>query len=185
MNKELSPETLSKLAKRIAIEIDPEYEALAPMMLEAYMRGGRERRQLFETAPTLGGIMPDGGASILPYAFLALSWVVTQLMRLSNSGGVRTLSDFLSLWKNCLELVKDLKTQNKEAIAPEGRSEALVGLRRILDEVQKTLERQGLPKEQSELVGYRVMKVLLQEPVEAAKFVIMFKEGKVYGRDQT
>lgn len=123
--------------------------------------------------------MPDGEPSLLPYAFLALNWIATQLMQLCSSGGISALSDLLSLWKNWLELVKTQKTLKEEAGAPEGRNEPLVGLRRVLEEVQRALEKQGLPTEQCELVSYRVMKALLQEPVEAAKFVKIFQGHKV------
>lgn len=178
MTKGLSPEMLSKWARRIAVEVDPEREALAPMMMEVYLRGGRERRQLFESASTVGGILPDGGASLLPYAFLALSWVATGLMQMCSAGGLSALSDLLSCWKNLLELVKTRKRLKEEAGAPKGQDDALVGLRRVLEEVQRVLEKQGLPTEQCELVSYRVMKVLLQEPDEAVQFVRGFQGGK-------
>ena len=177
MTNGLSPEALSKWAKRIASEVDPEYEPLAPMMLEAYLRGGRERKQLFDSAPTVGAILPDGGTSLLPFAFLALSWIATNLSKLYRSGGISALSDLFSLWKSWLELAKTRKTMNAEPSVPEVQHEALFSLRRILDEVQQVLEKQGLPTEQCELVSYRVMKALLNEPNEAAAFVKALQNG--------
>jgi hypothetical protein len=178
MSTGLSPEMMDRWAKRIAVEIDPDREALAPMMLKAYMRGGRDRKQLFECAPTLGGVLPDGGASLLPYAFLALGWVATGLTQLCSAGGLSVLSDLLSCGKNLLELVKIRKVQSEETGSSRGRDEMLSGLHHILEEVQQGLEKQGLPTEQCELVSYRVMKVLLQEPAEAAQLVQGFQPAK-------
>ena len=114
MTTGLSTEILSMWAKRIAVEVEPEREAIAPMMLDAYLHGGRERRQLFARVPMVGGILPDGGASLLPYAYLALSTLAAELVHLCSGKGLSTLSDLLSCWKNWLELGQDSKDAERE-----------------------------------------------------------------------
>lgn len=179
MADKLSPEILNKWARSIAVEVDPAREALAPMMVEAYLRGGRQRRQLFESVDTPGGFLPEGAISLLPYAFLALSWVANELMHLARNGGLSALSDLLSCWKSWLELAKARKALEEEATSHQTHSEALDDLNRVLTAVQRALEKQGLPIEQCELVTYRVMKVLVQEPNEAAQVVKTF-----HGKDR-
>lgn len=178
MAKGLSHEVLSKWAKLIAAEVEPEREALAPMMLEAYLHGGRARRQLFKNAPTLGGILPDGGISLLPFAYLAFTTVVAGLTKIYNAGGLQFLTDLLSVWKNLLEIVKMRKSVREEAHTVTRETDPLLLLRRTMEEVQQILERQGLPTEQCELVSFRVMKVLLQEPAEAVQLVRTFHNEK-------
>lgn len=51
------PEKVSQWARRMAVEIDPDYEPLAPMYLAAYLRGGKERKQLFEQTATVAGLL--------------------------------------------------------------------------------------------------------------------------------
>jgi hypothetical protein len=172
MNEQL-PTELTEWATRIAMEVEPEREALAPMMMAAYLRGGRERSQLFESTPTLGGFLPDGGISLLPYAFLALTKVAAGLMKIYDSGGLGVVTDLLRAWKTWLEVVRERKPITQQN-STRGPAESLISLRRVLEEIQGTLQTQGLPQEQCELVSYRVMKTLLQRPAEAAQFIETF-----------
>lgn len=169
---------LNKWAKMIAVEVAPEYEPLAPMMMTAYLRGGKERKQLFESASIAGGFLPDGGLSFLPYAFLALSGIAAPLMQLCSSLGLGTINDLLNCWKSLLEVIDVQKKLNEKPEVANKGNDTLAALRRVMDEVQKSLKKQGLTKEQADLVSYRVMKALLQEPNEGAQFIQAFQEGK-------
>jgi hypothetical protein len=171
------PEIADHWARKIAVEIDPAYEPLAPMYLKAYLRGGKERQQLFEQVPMVGGVTGEGGYSLLPYAFAALSAIAVQLANLCSGGGLHILSDLLACWKNWLELVQVKATPSPTEVA-EGHHGELASLRRVLETVQRGLEQQGLPSEQSELVTYRVMKALLQEPADAAQLLSVLPEDK-------
>lgn len=171
------PKIADQWARKIAVEIDPAYEPLAPMYLEAYLCGGKKRRQLFEQVAMVGGVTGDGGISLLPYAFAALSAIAAQLANLCSSGGLNILRDLLACWKNWLELVQ-VKAAVPPTQVPEKHHGALASLKRVLETVQRGLEQQGLSPEQSELVTYRVMKALLQEPDDAAQLLSVFSEGK-------
>jgi hypothetical protein len=173
----LLPDNAADWARKIAMEIDPAYEPLAPMYLEAYVRGGRERQQLFEQVAVVGGVVGEGGISLLPYAFAALSGIAAQLGKLCGGGGLSLLSDLLACWKNWLELIQ-LKASTDTTRKSEDESGDLAALRRVLATVQGSLEQQGLAPEQSELITYRVMKVLLQAPAEAAQLLSKFPAGE-------
>ncbi len=173
MTEDFSSDSISKWAKRIAAEIEPESEALAPMMMEAYLRGGRDRRQLFENKAELGGFLPDGGALLLPFAYMALSYIAKGLLKLYQSGGLSGISNLLSIWKNAFDLIKTRKAREEAHAVTE--TEARRSLRHTLDEVQRALREQGLSTDQCELICYRVMMVLLDEPIEGAQLVRTFQ----------
>ncbi|MGE4561228.1 MAG: hypothetical protein AB7E77_13575 [Desulfobulbus sp.] len=171
------PEKVSQWSRRIAVEIDPDYEPLAPMYLAAYLRGGNERRQLFEQVATVGGVAAGGGRSLLPYAFAVVSGIAAQAARLCGGGGLALLSDLLTLWKNWLELVQVQKDSAETADASRDKPDELMALRRVLATVQRELAQQGLPVEQCELITFRVMKALLDRPEEAAELLTLFRDG--------
>lgn len=170
------PERAADWARKIAMEIDPAYEPLAPIYLEAYVRGGKERQQLFERVATVGGVVGDGGISLLPYAFAALSGIAAQVANLCGSGGLTLVGDLLACWKNWLELAR-VRASAKAAKNSEDDHGELAALRRVMATVQRGLQQQGLAAEQCELITYRVMKVLLQEPAQAAQLLAEFPTG--------
>lgn len=171
------PTNLAIWAKRIAQEVEPEQEDLAPMMMAAYLRGGKERKQLFENKSELGGFLPDGGLSLLPFAYLAVVKLADLLVAFYQAGGLRVITDLLEAWKSWLEVAKERHSATSHTATSADRAEPLLSLRRVLDEIQGTLHAQGLPQEQCELVSYRVMKALLKEPAGAAEFVTTLGNG--------
>ncbi len=165
-------------AKRIAQEVEPEQEDLAPTMMAAYLRGGRDRKQLFESKSELGGFLPDGGLSLLPFAYLAVMKLAELIVSFYQADGLRVITDVLKAWKSWLEVAKERASATSHTATPTDVAEPLPSLRRVLDEIQETLHAQGLPREQCELITYRVMKALLKEPAEAAQLLTAFGKGQ-------
>ena len=168
----LTPE-LVNWAKRTALEVDPDNEDLAPMMLNAYLQGGQNRKQLFERDAVVGSFSSEGILPLLAFAFTALSLIGKELMELQVSGGLDAINGLLSAWKTWLEALK-ARQSLKEKASTEGKRDEYASLYRILQKVEKSLRKRGLSREQSELLTYQVIKSLLEEPDEGAKIIAEF-----------
>ena len=174
MNKQaLTPELVS-WAKRIALKVDPDNEALAPMMLDAYLQGGSKRKQLFERDAMVGSFLAEGILPLLAFAFTALSLIGKELMELQASGGLRAINSLLSGWKTWLEALKTRQSLKEKAESPEGKKDDFASLYRVSQKVEKALQKRGLSMEQSELLTYHVIKSLLEEPGGGAKLIAEF-----------
>lgn len=174
MNKHALSPNLVAWAKRIALEIDPDNEALAPMMLDAYLQGGAKRKQLFENDAMVGSFAAEGIASLLGFAFMALSFIGNELTALQASGGLDAINNLLGGWKTWLEILKNKQSLKEKAESPAEKSDELNTLYRVSQKVERALRKRGLSMEQSELLTYQVIKSLLEEPDGGAKLIAEF-----------
>ena len=117
----LSPE-LAAWATKIALEVDPDNAALAPMMLDAYVQGGAKRKQLFESTAEVGGFLAEGMTPLLALSFVALSLIGNELMRLLASGAFGAITSVLVGWKTWLEILK-IRALQKGRSKAAGRKE--------------------------------------------------------------
>jgi hypothetical protein len=166
----LSPE-LEAWAKRIAQDVDPDNEDLAPMMLDAYLQGGAKRKQLFARDVMAGSFLAEGMEPLLAFAFMALGFIGKELMQLQSSGGLSAINNLLIGWKTWLEILKTRPSLTEKAKSPEGKNDTLASLYSISQKVEKTLVKGGLSIEQAEVLTYRVIKSLLEDPDKGAKII--------------
>ncbi|MFO1434065.1 MAG: hypothetical protein U1F76_28920 [Candidatus Competibacteraceae bacterium] len=174
MNKHALSPNLVAWAKRIALEIDPDNEALVPMMLDAYLQGGAKRKQLFESDAMVGSFAAEGIVSLLGFAFMALSFIGNELMALQASGGLGAINNLLSGWKTWLEVLKTQQSFKEKTQSPVEKSDELASLYRVSQKVEKALRKRGLSMEQSESLTHIVIKALLEEPDGGAKLIAEF-----------
>jgi hypothetical protein len=157
---------------RLASAVAPDEVELAPALAAAYVKGGRERRDLFATGGgTVGGFMSGEFVVLLPYALKAIA------------AGGPLLRDLLA-WDNlgeCTNIVKNVillllaGKSVREALAGGDRSPAhavaLARLQRVSAVLSQELADAKLSRDQCDAITYRVLDVLLEDPKGARSFI--------------
>lgn len=165
---------------RLAREVAPEEVDLAPLWAEAFVAGGRERRDLHaEASSAVGGFGAEGMAAVMPAVLQALSASAGFVMSALAS---RYAGDFLGCVKNGLSLI-ELRNRAEKALDPE-KGEAGAAdppgvppgatyepLRRVVRTMGQELRASGLDDDRSDLITFRVLQKLLGEPKDAGEFV--------------
>lgn len=154
-------------ATKIAQEVAPEEVDLAPLMAQAFINGGQERDDLFRKAK--GGILGAFGAgdvsALIPWILQSIAGAATAIYALLSSGVLEKL-----LWA-----IKDLLSI-RDSLARKKQSESLpdnpyAPLKRVVSAISKGLEAAKIPEDQRDLITYRVLRLLLEDPQGAAVFV--------------
>jgi len=155
---------------RIAEEIAPDEVELAPILADAFMAGGKERKELFaKGGSTVGGFGSGAMAIVLPYILQAL-WMLGQpLFTILASDSI---TKFFECVTNAIKLLQTVKEQKAKIAQPLIPSENLYApLHEIIKVMGKELKTAGLNKDQADLVTFRVLKLMLEQPQQATLFV--------------
>ncbi len=178
LTQEEPVEVIDLWACKLAREVAPEEGDLAPFWAQAYAAGGAARKELYAaTGTTIGGFLADGIAPVLPIVFQALSSVSAALVSALAS---RYAADFLGCVKNgltVLEINQQAGQSPLRAAKPPAAQVAIPAaepyapLKRLVETMGRELRAQGLGEDQCDLVTFRTLKVLLEEPQGGSQFV--------------
>lgn len=152
-------------ALKIAEEAVPDEVDLAPIMAHAFVVGGWEREEMFRQAG--GAVHGAFGAETLLAVFpfilqsVVVAWGPLQWMLSANIlGNLGAVNDLLS--------IKDrFRRKAHEDSLPD---QPYAYLKQTNAIVSGQLRAAGLPPEQCELITYRVLKTMLEDPKGAAEF---------------
>lgn len=152
---------------KIAEEAVPGEVDLAPLMAQAFVSGGEEREELFRQANggTLGAFGPGDIAAVFPAILQGIAVTAPILYSVLTSGAVER---FLSVVKNMLSIRDSLKRKNQSETLPD---DPYAPLKRVVVAISKELKSTNISQDQRDLITYRILRVLLNEPHSAAKFV--------------
>lgn len=152
---------------RLAREVAPEEVELAPLWAEAFAAGGRARRDVRAAGSSaVGGFGAEGVAAVMPVVLQALTASAGVVMSALAS---RHAGDFLGCVKNGLSLLELRNRAEKAAEKPD--EEAYEPLRRVIRVVGRELRTAGMDDDRSDLITFRVLRTLLEEPKGAGEFV--------------
>lgn len=162
---------------RLAEEVAPDEVDLAPLMAEAFRAGGKAREELFHSSErALGGFAPGDVVSVMPPVYQSIFAAAPLLIAVLSSDAVKGCLDAI---KNALTVI-ELRMRAQKAASPSSETtpkptmppgDAYAPLRRIIETMRTELESSGLSDEQVDIVTFRALKALLEEPQGATQFV--------------
>lgn len=154
-------------AARLASEVAPEEVDLAPAMAFAFVQGGPARQELFRRSEggVPGAFTPGGLPVLMPWVLDALAAAAPLLLSILVSGNaervLRAVRDLLAI-RDSLGAKKRPASASPNAYAP---------LRQVVEVMSRELGAARVPPEQAEVIVFRVLRVLLEDPAGAAAFV--------------
>lgn len=165
---------LEEWSVKVAREVAPAEEDLAPELADAFVQGGRAKRDLFSRSGSLvGGFAAGETLALLPVVYQAVSTAAPVLVAVLTA---KPLVDFLGCIKTGLtvsELGLKLSSRGQDQASKPAipTDQSYVPLRRAVDVLQSELRRSGLGENEADLVTFRVLKVFLEDPRGALQFV--------------
>ena len=154
---------------RIAGEVAPDEVDLAPMMSHAFVKGGDARASLFkkESQNALGGFVAgDIAIALFPCILKGLAAATPFFVAILSASS--NISDLVSIAKDMVDLKNSLK---KEKDLPVPVENPYAALKRAMDTISSELQKNSLSQNQSDLIVFRVVKVLLEDPTGATQFL--------------
>jgi hypothetical protein len=161
-------------SEKLAKEVAPDEVDLAPLIADAFVKGGKDRKELFQHTKdgVLGAFNPGEVFIIFPLLLQAIATAAPILYKVLSSGAI---NNFLSLMKDAISLKEGLQRQKKMELSSEGEYEQLGKAIKVLSD---TLQSSGLTQDQRDLITYRVLKAFLEDPQEALPFLRKVTEKK-------
>lgn len=156
---------LTNLSIKIAEATVPDEIDLAPLMTDAFIRGGKEKEDLFEKQENieLGSFGMIEGILLFPWILKGIavaSPFILQLLSIDNTD--------LSFVNNLLGICDKLKIKEKANQLPKKYSASFTNL---FDVFSSELKASGLPEEQCEKIVSNVVITLLKDPSISVVFV--------------
>ncbi len=152
---------------RIAEEVAPDEVDLAPLMARAFINGGQERGDLFQKAKgdALGAFGAGDVYVLIPWILQSIAGASAVIYSLLSSG---VIEKFLSLIKDLISI--------HDGLTPKKQSESLpdnpyAPLKHVASTISKELEAAGVQEDRRDLITWRVLRILLEDPLGAAEFV--------------
>lgn len=163
--------TVHEWSVRLANEVAPDEAELALMMTEAFVRGGKERQELFSRGENVpGGIGFADIVTVFPYILSAIAFAEPQLLKTLRSSLV---GDYLACVKNALSLLEIRKKSKAAQAMPQlPADDSYLLLRQVTDALYNELRKsKGLSEERCAAICFRVLRVFLEDPRGASAFV--------------
>lgn len=168
---------IEEWAIRLAREVAPDEVDLAPMIAEAYAAGGEAREALFQTdkGDALGGFGAGQIALIVPVVFHALASAALTILRLFSSRStediLRSAKDSIDDQKKVADAARSARAKAAAPAAAQPQGEAYVSLQRVAEVIAGELRARGMPGDQCDAIGFRVLRALMREPTSGARLV--------------
>ncbi len=163
-------DVISAWSLRIAEEAAP-YEAdVAPAMAHAYIAGGRARDKLFrQSGGVPGAFGPDIAIALFPAILSAIAAAGPHLLHFL-SGIVehsQEISAFAATLTSLVSLSSRFEQKEKTQSLPDDR---YAPLKAIMDELSEELNKANIPQDRADVITYRVLKVMIEDPSGAGRF---------------
>ncbi len=156
---------LNDLSIKIAEATVPDETYLAPLMTDAFVRGGEEKEALFDKheSAELGAFGLLEGTLIFPWILKRIAIASPFILKI-----LKVDSDDLSVINNFLSICEKLKIKEKTSKIPE---KYFLPLSNIFEIFTSELKASGLPDEQCDKVISNVVITLLKDPSVSILFV--------------
>ncbi len=159
-------EFIDEMALKIAEVAVPDEIDLAPIMVQAFIQGRKEREELFkrEEGSLVGGFGTGEIIAIFPFILNGLvksSPLIYELM-------TTDVADITSLISNVLDIREKVARKNTIQSLQDNPYQPL---KTVINTISTELKLSGLPQEQCDLITYRVLQALLDNPQESTVFI--------------
>ncbi len=167
--------TSHEWAQALAEVVAPDEVDLAPLWLDAYLKGGQSKADLFATSHGVaGGYSPNEVLAMVPQVFGALAGAGTLVIAVLGSEHVKLVVKSLSACLDIGQLGTRIVGGGKDG--DKSRTDDVPEADRVLLEracwtIADELLRRGVRKSDSERVARRVILRLSQQPEHATQFV--------------
>jgi hypothetical protein len=162
---------LNEWATELAESAVPYEVDLAPDIVDAYLKGGESREELFQQTDTsiAGGWGPGGAVALLPWILngvaVAAKWILSLLSSDGTSNAVGVVKDI----KELLNQDKNSEARNKIQELPQ--TEPYEALKQVIDIMRAELKTAGLSDDEADLIAFRVLIALLDNSQGTATFI--------------
>jgi hypothetical protein len=163
-------DVLSAWSLRIAEETAPDEVDLAPAMAHAFVAGGKDKEELFRRSGSVQGAFgPEIAIALFPAILAAIETIGPHLLHFLSKVADRSQDMYyLSGVLTSLVRIGDHFKRKKEAESlPDDRYEPL---KKVSSELAEELRKAGLDQDQADLITYRVLKVMIEDPSGASQF---------------
>lgn len=170
-------ESVDHWALKIAREVAPDEIDLAPMMAHAFLAGGEARRELFrrEGGAVQGAFGPEFGVALFPAIMLAIQQAGPHLAGFFDVVCRSSESSYHMLGVVTAILAihgrKERKAKKKDLVDD---ARILAAHDRLTEEISKV---EGLDEDQADLLTYRLLRTMLEDPSSAAEFTSKIREA--------
>lgn len=156
-------------AARIAEEAAPDEIDLAPAMAQAFIQGGKEREQLFVSSAggVPGAFGPGEGMALFPWLLQAVADAGPVLL-LFLASAAPLIGTFIETINNILEIRGRLGPKDKANVLPD---DPYAPLKEVIKTLSTEIRSSGISQDQSDLITFRVLRALLEDPESALIFV--------------
>jgi hypothetical protein len=158
-------------ATRIAEEVAPDEIDLAPSMVHAFVRGGKDKKDIFrrsrDNVPGAFGI--ELGMALLPLILEAIKYVGPMLSEFftNTKDAWAGANSFIGALNVLLTIGSRAERKKVEEALP---NDPYGHLKTVVAVMSKELRSSGLSSEQADLITFRVLRVMLEDPSGAAQF---------------
>jgi hypothetical protein len=160
-------ELIEAWSVRIAQAVAPDEIDLAPEMARAFLSGGKDRAELFNTSESgsLGGFGAGDVAVIFP---IVLKWIVSAGGLLITFLSAPETGTLLTTVESLINIKDKLARQKKVAELPQNPYGTL---KQVQENFAAGLKATGLEQDQCEILTYRFMQTLLADPKSAQEYI--------------
>lgn len=160
-------------AMKIAEAVDPDEIDLALIMVDEFIKGGENRKKLFQRSKvSVVGAFGSGDIFVVfPWILRSITTVAKPLLSVLSSDSV---DNFLLVIKD--ELSKGEKIQAKQHLASLSEI-PYAPLKKVINTISSRLQESGLSAARCDLITYRVLLEFLEDPNSAFLFVQRLEES--------
>ena len=171
-------------ASKIAAEVSPNETDFAPLWAEAFVQGGKARRELFaQTNAQASGFLPGALMPALPVILKAIEVAGPPLLAMLTSDMTKL---FLEAVKNALfvgEVFGKARSWftalDKQTVETTPADKAVYAkLNEIMSKLDKEVRSLGLDQAKCDRINLTVLQLLLENPPDATQFVQKLTERK-------
>jgi len=158
---------MTEISIKIAEATVPDEVDLAPIMTDAFVQGGKEKKDLFikQEDTELGAFGPFGGIVLFPWILQGIAAAAPFILQVLRE---EQLEKYLSVINGFLGVCEKLKRKESTNQLPDHLS---APLNKVLDTFSSELKASGLPEEQCERVISNVLLTLIKDPSGSFVFV--------------
>lgn len=159
-------EVIDEIALKIAEEAVPDEVDLAPIMAQAFIQGGKEREELFkrEERSQTGGFGTGEFITIFPLILNGLVESAPFLYKLLTTD----VADLVSVINDVLDLRERFSHENKINLLQDNPYQPI---KTVINRISTELKSSGLPQDKCDLITYRVLRALLDNPAQSTVFI--------------
>ncbi|MCM2466913.1 hypothetical protein [Methanoculleus oceani] len=181
--KGMAPEQLSSSLQLWSIHLAenaiPDESDFAPLLVSAFIAGGKQREALFKTdnAPE-GSFVPGGMVFLLPHVLAGIFAAVPYILNLLGSTAsinntLTTVCNILSLHDRTKEVLVEPELQQ----GADRVQEPIYSLRQVVSIIDEQLKDIPLPEEERGCIAYRIIRALLEQPDGTMEAIGRLKES--------